>query len=198
LQHNEAGDDNNATVTFFFLFWSCVIAQLHKEGDGSRRHLLLLLFFVFFFFPCSIEKKAATLYWRKRRKLPPPSSLCCKEMANLPFFCGFVVKKVTATMSSPSSMVADFIFSLLLLMVQFFRINITITNGFFFRVVMARGRRVRKSASGELEMSKENGTMSHDTILLPNVVMSDEADAEPHVVATVEQNMAIVDEAISD
>jgi len=82
--------------------------------------------------------------------------------------------------------------------VQFFRINITITNGFFFRVVMARGRRVRKSASGELEMSKENGTMSHDTILLPNVVMSDEADAEPHVVATVEQNMAIVDEAISD
>jgi len=47
-------------------------------------------------------------------------------------------------------------------------------------------------------MSKENGTMSHDTILLPNVVMSDEADAEPHVVATVEQNMAIVDEAISD
>jgi hypothetical protein len=38
-------------------------------------------------------------------------------MANLPFFCGFVAKKVTAAMSSPYSMVADFIFSLLLLMV---------------------------------------------------------------------------------
>jgi hypothetical protein len=36
-----------------------------------------------------------------------------------------------------------------------FRINIIIINGFFFRVVMARGRRLRKSAGGELEMSKE-------------------------------------------
>jgi hypothetical protein len=36
---------------------------------------------------------------------------------------------------------------------------------------MARGRRLRKSASGELEMSKENGTVSNDAILLPNVVV---------------------------
>ncbi len=69
------------------------------------------------FFPYTIAKKAETLYWRRRRQLPPPSSLCCKEMANLPFFCGFDAKKVTAAMSSPSSMVADIIFSLLLLMV---------------------------------------------------------------------------------
>jgi hypothetical protein len=38
---------------------------------------------------------------------------------------------------------------------------------------MARGRRLRKSVGGELEMSKENGTASDDTILLPNVAMSD-------------------------
>jgi hypothetical protein len=31
-------------------------------------------------------------------------------MANLPFFCGFATKKVTAAMLSPSSMVADFIY----------------------------------------------------------------------------------------
>jgi len=36
---------------------------------------------------------------------------------------------------------------------------------------MAKGRRLRKSASGELEMSKENGTVSDDAILLPNVVV---------------------------
>ncbi len=40
--------------------------------------------------------------------------------------------------------------------------------------------------------------MSDEAILLPNVVMLDEADAEPHIVAIVEQNMAIVDEVIGD
>jgi hypothetical protein len=39
---------------------------------------------------------------------------------------------------------------------------------------MAKGRRLRKSADGELEMSKENGTALNDAILLPNVAMSDE------------------------
>jgi hypothetical protein len=87
---------------------------------------------------------------------------------------------------------------------------------------MAKGRRLRKNAGGELEMSKENGTTSDDAILLPNVVvldevillpnvamsdeaiflpnvvMLDEADAEPHVATTVKQNMAVVDEAIGD
>jgi hypothetical protein len=31
-------------------------------------------------------------------------------------------------------------------------------------------------------MSKENGIASDDAILLPNVVVSNEVDAEPHVV----------------
>jgi hypothetical protein len=67
---------------------------------------------------------------------------------------------------------------------------------------MARGRRLRKSAGGELEMNKKNGTASDDEILLPNVAManeaillpnvavSDEADVEPHVAVTAKQNMA--------
>ncbi len=75
---------------------------------------------------------------------------------------------------------------------------------------MARGRRLRKSAGGELEMSKENGTalddanllpnvaVSDEAILLPNVTMSDETDAEQHVAATAEQNMATTNEAIGD
>jgi len=42
---------------------------------------------------------------------------------------------------------------------------------------MARGRRLRKSACGELEMSMEN-----DTILLPIVAVSDEAILLPNVV----------------
>jgi hypothetical protein len=33
---------------------------------------------------------------------------------------------------------------------------------------------------------------------LPNVVVSDEADVEQHVVATAEQNMAATNEAIDD
>jgi len=109
---------------------------------------------------------------------------------------------------------------------------------------MARGRRLKKSAGGELEMSKENETtsdeaillsnvvvsdeeillpnvvvsdeaillpnvvVSDDVILLPNVIVSDEAillpnvvvsnkaDAESHVATIIEQNMAVVDEAI--
>jgi hypothetical protein len=75
---------------------------------------------------------------------------------------------------------------------------------------MAMGRRLRKSAGGELEMRKENGTTSDDANLLPNVVVSDEAillpnvavsneaDAEQHVVTIVEQNMPATDEAIGD
>ncbi len=40
--------------------------------------------------------------------------------------------------------------------------------------------------------------MSDEAILLPNVAVLDEADAEPHVVVTVEQNMPAIDEAIGD
>jgi len=75
---------------------------------------------------------------------------------------------------------------------------------------MARGRRLRKSAGEELKMNKENGTTSDDEnlvpnvvvsgtiILLPNVVMSDEANAKQHVAATIEQNMAITNETIDN
>jgi hypothetical protein len=48
---------------------------------------------------------------------------------------------------------------------------------------MARGRRLRKSVGGELKMSKENGTVSNDAILLPNVAVLDEAILLPNVVA---------------
>jgi hypothetical protein len=40
--------------------------------------------------------------------------------------------------------------------------------------------------------------MLDKAILLPNVAMSNEADAKPHVATTVEQNMATVDEVIGD
>jgi hypothetical protein len=87
---------------------------------------------------------------------------------------------------------------------------------------MARGRRLRKSTSGELEMNKENGTasddanllpnvvvsneaillpnvaMSNEAILLPNVNVSNEANVEQHVAATAEQIMATTDETIGD
>jgi len=46
---------------------------------------------------------------------------------------------------------------------------------------MARGRGLRKSASGELEMNKENGTASDDANLLPNVVVSNKAILLPNV-----------------
>jgi hypothetical protein len=59
---------------------------------------------------------------------------------------------------------------------------------------MAKGRRLKKSTSGELEMGKENGTASDDANLLPNVVVSDEAILLPNVVvsdkADVEQHVA--------
>jgi hypothetical protein len=53
---------------------------------------------------------------------------------------------------------------------------------------MARGRRLRKSVGGELEMSKENGIALDDAIFLPNVIVSDEAILLP--------NVAVSDEAI--
>jgi hypothetical protein len=97
---------------------SYFLCNARKRGRTRRRQLPSPSSFVlFFFFRYNIAKKAATLYLRRGRQLSPPSSLCYKEMANLPFFCGFVVKKVTTAMSSPFFMVADFIFSLLLFMV---------------------------------------------------------------------------------
>jgi len=64
---------------------------------------------------------------------------------------------------------------------------------------MARGRKLRKSAGRELEMSKENATASDDTILLPNVVVLDEAILLPNVVVLDEAillpNVVVLDEA---
>jgi len=51
---------------------------------------------------------------------------------------------------------------------------------------MARGRRLRKNAGGELEMNKENGTVSDDANLLPNVAMLDKAILLPNVVVSDE------------
>jgi len=63
---------------------------------------------------------------------------------------------------------------------------------------MARGRRLKKSAGGELEMSKENGTASDDANLLPNVAVSDEVILLPNVVVSDEvillPNVAVSDE----
>jgi hypothetical protein len=36
-------------------------------------------------------------------------------------------------------------------------------------VVMARGRRLKKSSEGELEVNKQNVATSNEAILLPNV-----------------------------
>jgi hypothetical protein len=64
---------------------------------------------------------------------------------------------------------------------------------------MAMGRRLKKSAGGELEMRKENGTASDDANLLPNVVVSDEAIRLPNVVVLNKAirlpNVVVSDEA---
>jgi hypothetical protein len=46
---------------------------------------------------------------------------------------------------------------------------------------MARGKRLRKSVGGELEMNKENGTPSDDANLPPNVAVLDKAILLPNV-----------------
>jgi len=64
---------------------------------------------------------------------------------------------------------------------------------------MAKGRRLRKSAGGELEMNKENGTASDDAILLPNVVVSNKVILLPNVVSNKViflPDVAMLDEAI--
>jgi hypothetical protein len=45
---------------------------------------------------------------------------------------------------------------------------------------MVRGKRLRKSAGGELEMNKENGTTLDDANLLSNVIVLDEAILLPN------------------
>jgi UDP-3-O-[3-hydroxymyristoyl] glucosamine N-acyltransferase len=69
-------------------------------------------------------------------------------------------------------------------------------------VVMARGRRLKKSDGGELEVNKQNAVASHEAILLSNVVVLDEAILLPNVVVLDEAillpNVAAGDEAIAE
>jgi len=55
-----------------------------------------------------------------------------------------------------------------------------------FEVVMARGRRLRKSGGGELEVNKQNVVALDEVIFPPNVVMSNEAILLPNVVVSNE------------
>jgi hypothetical protein len=61
------------------------------------------------------------------------------------------------------------------------------------KVVMARGRRVKKSNGGELEINKQNVVALDEAIVMRDVAARDEVVAEPHVVTLdttlVEQNI---------
>jgi hypothetical protein len=46
---------------------------------------------------------------------------------------------------------------------------------------MGRGRRLRKSGGGELEVNRQDVAASDEAFLLPNVVMSNEAILLPYV-----------------
>ncbi len=58
---------------------------------------------------------------------------------------------------------------------------------------MARGRRVKKSNGGELEINKQNVVALDEAIVMRDVAARDEVVAEPHVVTLdttlVEQNI---------
>jgi hypothetical protein len=58
------------------------------------------------------------------------------------------------------------------------------------KVVMVRGRRLKKSNGGELEINKQNVAALDEGTVVPDVVAGNEAVAEPHVVAL---DAAIVD-----
>ncbi len=55
---------------------------------------------------------------------------------------------------------------------------------------MVRGRRLKKSNGGELEINKQNVAALDEGTVVPDVVAGNEAVAEPHVVAL---DAAIVD-----
>jgi hypothetical protein len=131
-------------------------------------------------------------------------------MATSAFFCGFVAKKVTAAMLSPSSMVAVFFFFCSL---WFSSLELTINTELVvfclgLKVVLAGGRKLKKSGGGELEVHKQNVVASNEKIVEQNVIVADEVIVEQNVVASdevvvadeaiVEQNVATSDEAIVD
>jgi hypothetical protein len=54
--------------------------------------------------------------------------------------------------------------------------------GLGLEVVMGRGRRLRKSDGGELEVNRQDYAASDEAIFLRNVVVSNEAILLPYVV----------------
>jgi len=69
------------------------------------------------------------------------------------------------------------------------------------KVLMTRGRRLKKSGGGELEINMQNVVALDEAIVVRDVATGDEAVAEPHVVtlnaATIEQNIAASDATIA-
>jgi hypothetical protein len=105
-----------------------------------------------------------------------------------PFFGGFVAKKVTTAKLSPSSMVAIFFFFGCSLWFSSLEFTINIEMVVFclrLEVVMVRGRRLKKSGGGELEVHKQNVVASNETIVEQNVVTSDEAIIEQNVATSM-------------
>jgi hypothetical protein len=102
-------------------------------------------------------------------------------------FYGSVAKKVMATMSSPSSMVVVwwrrqwlkaifFIYLFILWCFWFNSLELRINNDgsfFFFKVGMARRRRLKKSGGGELEVDKENVATLDEGVVEQNFVALD-------------------------
>jgi hypothetical protein len=71
--------------------------------------------------------------------------------------------------------------------------------GLGLEVVMGRGKRLRKSAGGELEVNKQNVAAANEGIILPSVPVSEEAILLPYVARedeAVESHVAALDVAI--
>jgi len=72
--------------------------------------------------------------------------------------------------------------------------------GLGLEVVIGRGRRLRKSGGGELEVNRQDYATLDEAILLPNVTVLDEAILLPYVVggdeAIVEPHVVALDVAI--
>jgi hypothetical protein len=72
---------------------------------------------------------------------------------------------------------------------------------FLLKVGMGRGRRLRKSGGGELEVGKQNVVTSDQAVIEQNVVASDQAIIEQIVVASnqaiAEQNVVVVYQGVA-
>jgi len=71
--------------------------------------------------------------------------------------------------------------------------------GLGLEVVMGRGKRLRKSDGGELEVNKQDVAAANEGIVMPNVPVSKEAILLPYVARedeAVESHVAALDVAI--